>query len=245
MRQTRHSRAGARGGFTLLELIIAMAVGAVVLLVIQTTFFGALRLHNTTHNRIETDLVMQRALGIIRRDFAGLMLPTTTTSYTALAGQFQTESFSSVGGESHGERISPDMATTSGRIDAYNPFSEVQRVALYLAQGTNAEGGSGNTKNLVRVVTRNLLPVQETDEGEEQVLLEGVLSATMSYYDGVAWTDTWDSEATSTLPRAIKLSIIMAPTGASTTNPEPIDLVVPVYVRTTTSEREDQEAATP
>ena len=244
MSQPWHNRAHARSGFTLLELIIAMAVGAVVLLVIQTTFFGALRLHNTTHQRIETDLVMQRALGIIRRDFAGLMLPTASTTTTMLAGQFQTESFSSFG-ENHGERVTPDMATTSGRIDAYNPFSEVQRVALYLAPGTSAEGGNGNTKNLVRVVTRNLLPVQETDEGEEQVLLEGVLSATASYYDGVAWTDTWDSEATSTLPRAIKLSIVMAPAGGSTTTPQPIDLVVPVWVRTTTSEREDQEAATP
>lgn len=244
MRLPRHSRSGARGGFTLLELIIAMAVGAVVLLVIQTTFFGALRLHNTTHERIDTDLALQRALGIIRRDFAGLMLPTATTTTPVLAGQFQTESFSTFG-ENHGERVTPDMSTTSGRIDGYNPFSEVQRVALYLAPGTTAEGGNSNTKNLVRVVTRNLLPVQETDEGEEQVLLEGVSSATASYYDGVAWTDTWDSEATSTLPRAIKLSIVMAPVGASTTTPQPVDLVVPVSVRTTQSEREDQEAATP
>jgi general secretion pathway protein J len=244
MMRPRHSRLGKRGGFTLLELIIAMAVGAVVLLVIQTTFFSALRLHNTTHERIDTDLMMQRALGIIRRDFAGLMLPTATTTTTMLAGQFQTENFSSVG-ENHGERVTPDMCTTTGRIDGYNPFSEVQRVALYLAQGTTAEGGNSNTKNLVRVVTRNLLPVQETDEGEEQVLLEGVLSATASFYDGTAWTDTWDSEATSTLPRAIKLSIVMAPAATSTATPQPIDLVVPVFVRTTTSEREDQEAATP
>jgi type II secretion system protein J len=241
---------GARGGFTLLELIIAMAVGAVVLLVIQTTFFGALRLHNTTHDRIEQDLTMQRALAIIRRDFAGLMLPAavqtgTTQTASTLAGQFQTENFSSIGGESYGERITPEMVTSSGRIDGYNPFSEVQKVAYYLNTGTNAEGGNSNTKNLVRVVTRNLLPVQETDLGEEQVLLEGVLSATISFYDGVAWTDTWDSEATSTLPRALKFSLQMAAQGSSQTNPAPIELVVPVFVKTTASEREDEEAATP
>jgi type II secretion system protein J len=236
---------GAHGGFTLLELIIAMAVGAVVLLVIQTTFFSALRLHNTTHERIDRNLAMERALGIIRRDFAGLMLPTATTTTPMLAGQFQTENFSSVGGENHGERVTPDMATTTGRIDGYNPFSEVQRVALYLAPGTTPEGGASNAKNLVRVVTRNLLPVQETDEGEEQILLEGVQSATASYYDGTAWTDTWDSEATSTLPRAIKLSIVMMPAASSTATPQPIDLTVPISVRTTTSQREDQEAATP
>ena len=62
-------------GFTLLELLIATAVGAVVLIVIQTTFFGALRLHNTTHARIDSDLLLQRALGLVRKDFAGIMLP--------------------------------------------------------------------------------------------------------------------------------------------------------------------------
>ena len=64
-----------RNGFTLLELIIATAVGAVVLVVIQTTFFGALRLHNTTHARIAEDQALQRAVGFIRRDLAGVVLP--------------------------------------------------------------------------------------------------------------------------------------------------------------------------
>jgi type II secretion system protein J len=225
-------------GFTLLELLIATAVGAIVLLVIQTTYFSALRLHNTTHARIDQDLEMQRALAIVRRDFAGLMLPGGT-----FAGQFQSESSATFGSENHGERITPDMCTSTGRIDGFNPFSEAQRVAYYLADG--AERGSNSTKNFVRVVTRNLLPVQESDEGEDQVLLEGVLSATVSFYDGTAWTDTWDSEATSTLPRALKLSLVMAPHEASQSTPAPIDLVVPVLVRTTTAEREDQEAATP
>jgi type II secretion system protein J len=230
------------GAFTLLELLIATAVGAVVLLVIQTTYFGALRLHNTTHDRIEQDLTMQRALAIVRRDFAGLVLPGGT-----LSGQFQTDNFSSVGSETHGERIGPDMFTSSGRIDGYNPFSEVQRVAFYLAAATSAEGGNSNSnaKNLVRVVTRNLLPVQEADTGEDQLLLEGVLSATISFFDGTAWTDTWDSEVTKTLPRALKLSVVMAPHNGSQSGASPIELIVPVLVRTTTSEREDEEAAAP
>lgn len=231
---------GSEGGFTLLELLIATAVGAVVLLVIQTTYFSALHLHNTTHARIDQDLELQRALGIIRRDFAGLMLPGGT-----LSGQFQTENFSNPGTENYGDRIGPDFFTNTGRIDAYNPFSEVQRVAYYLATPTATEGGDGRSKNLVRVVTRNLLPVQETDEGEQQVLLEGVDSAVMTFFDGTSWTDTWDSEATSTLPRALKLSITLLPPEGTQTAPAPIDLVVPVPVRTTTSEREDEEMATP
>ena len=46
----RHRRSD--GGFTLLELLIATMVGAVVLLVINATYFGALRLHNTTNANV-------------------------------------------------------------------------------------------------------------------------------------------------------------------------------------------------
>ena len=225
-------------GFTLLELLIATAVGAVVLLVIQTTYFGALRLHNTTHDRIEEDLELQRALVIIRRDLAGLMLPGST-----LAGHLQTENFSSFSTESFGERVGPDLYTNAGRVDGWNPFSDVQRVTYYLSTPTGTAGGNSNAKTLLRVVERNLLPVQETESGDDQVLLEGVEAATMSFYDGTGWIDTWDSEATSTLPRAIKLSIALAANVAGQSAPAPIEVIVPILVRTTTAQREEEEEA--
>jgi type II secretion system protein J len=232
----RTTRSASNHAFTLLELLIATAVGAIVLLVVQTTYFGALRLHNTTHDRIEEDLALQRALAIIRRDLAGLMLPGST-----LAGHLQTENFSSFTGESFGDRVGPDLYTNSGRVDGWNPFSDVQRVTYYLATATPAT--TGKAKNLLRVVERNLLPVQESTGGEDQVLLEGVESASLSFYDGSGWIDTWDSEATSTLPKALKLSIVMAATGASQAGQAPIDIVVPILVRTTTAQREEEEEA--
>lgn len=228
-------RPSAQRGFTLLELLLATAVGAVVLLAINTTFFGALRLHNTTHDRIEADLVLERTLAIVRRDFAGLMLPGGT-----LSGQLQSSSFTSTTEGISGDRISPDLYTNSGKIDGWNPFSEVQMVAYYLAPGDTPTGG----KRLVRVVTRNLLPVQDA-EPEEQVLLEGVDSASVQFFDRIAWTDMWDSEATSTLPSALKFSLVMAGRDANEPAPAPIELVVPVVVMTTTSQTEAEEEAAP
>ena len=89
------SSAKLEAGFTLLELLIATAVSAVVLIAIQTAFFGGLRLHMTAHARMDTDLELQRALTIIRRDFAGLMLPAAGNG-SKLVGQLQSDSFSSV-----------------------------------------------------------------------------------------------------------------------------------------------------
>jgi type II secretion system protein J len=229
-----HSRCSTRRGFTLLELLLATAVGAVVLVVIQTTFFGALRLHNTTRDRIEEDRMVTRTLGIIRRDLAGIMLPGGT-----LAGQLQTENFSSLSAGNYGERVSPDIFTNSGKIDGWTPFSDVQMVAYYLAPGTNDQ----STKDLVRVVTRNLLPVQEP-EADDVVLLHGVASASVSFYDGMGWTETWDSEATSTLPTAIRFTLTMASKGAGEA-PAPHELVVPVVATTVTSQQQAEEEAAP
>ena len=224
-----------QSGFTLLELLIATAVGAVVLIVIQTTFFGALRLHNTTHERIDADLVLHRTLSIVRRDFSGLMMPGGT-----LAGQLQTSNFSSLNEGSYGERVTPDLFTNSGKIDGWNPFSDVQMVAYYLA----AASGDAAGKDLVRVVTRNLLPVQDSVP-ESQILLHGVDAVTTSFYDGSGWIDTWDSTETSTLPRALKMSIVMKPRDAGVSVSSPMELIVPIVVTTRASQQQAEEEEAP
>ena len=96
----------------------------------------------------------------------------------------------------------------------------------------------------MRVVTRNLLPVLET-EPEHQVLLGGVESATFLFYDGTGWTDTWDSEATSTLPSAVRLSLVLGTGDKTRGEAAPIDLVVPILVTTTTSQTLAAEEAAP
>lgn len=225
---TRISSRGRVGsaGFTLLELLIGIAVGAVVLVVIQTTFFGALRLHNTTHARIDEDLVLTRALGIIRQDFAGILLPGGT-----LSGQLQSTTFSSTStGTTPGDRVTPDLFTSSGKVDGWNPFSEVQKISYTLAASSDPRAG----RDLIRVVTRNLLPVQEALP-EEQIILPGVQSASVEFYDGAGWTDTWDSEATTSLPTAIKLVLAMADSPAQSS--APIELIVPIWPVTTQQAR--------
>lgn len=234
----RHPRGRASTrAFTLLELLIATAVGSVVLLVIQTTFFGALRLHNTTHARLDEDAVQQRGLALIQRDLAGLVLPTPPPSSGTpiLAGELQTTSFSSANDGNLGERVTPDLHTSSGRIDGWNPFSEVQRVAYYLAPSTTGRG-----RDLIRAATRNLLPVQDTVP-EPQVLLTGLESARLMFYDGTSWTDTWDSEATTSLPTGLRFSLTFLRPDSTQAASAPVDIVVPILVRTTTSQQQEEE----
>lgn len=239
---TRRAAGAAESGFTLLELILAIAIGAIVLLVINGTFIGALRLHNTTHEKIDDDLVLQRTLTIVRKDLAGIMVPANpqATTYT-LSGQLTSDAPSTNDLDSNSERITPDIYTNSGRIDGWTPYAEVQMVSYYLSP---ANDGSP-TKNLVRLVTRNLLSAIEPT-AEAQTLLPGVSSAGISYFDGQSWLDTWDSTTTSSLPTAIKFSLALASRdpGASRVDLAPIELIVPVLVKTTSTLQQEATAAT-
>jgi prepilin-type N-terminal cleavage/methylation domain-containing protein len=233
-RLARNRRPAA--AFTLLELLVATSVAAIVLLVINATFFTALRLHNTTHDRIDEDLALQRTVAIVRRDLAGIMLPGGTLSGQLITGVGGTTELDVEGGE----RISPDIYTSSGRVDGWSSFADVQMISYFLT----ADPNGGSAKNLVRVVTRNLLPVEDATSTQE-TLLSGVTSAEVLFYDGTDWTDTWDSTATSTLPSAIKFSVALAPREANPTvvNQAPVDLIVPVLVSTRTSAQQAAAAA--
>jgi type II secretion system protein J len=232
----------SEGGFTLLELILATAIGAIVLIVINTTFFAALRLHNTTHQKIDDDLVIQRTLGIVRKDLAGIMVPANPTATTnTLSGQLTTEATSTNELDSTSERVTPDIYTSSGKIDGWTPYADVQMVSYYLSPTP----GGASTKDLVRVVTRNLLAANDTTV-DAQTLLTGVSSVAMSYFDGENWLDTWDSTTSTSLPSAIKFSLALAPrtSDASANDNNPIELVVPVIVKTTATLQQEAAATT-
>jgi type II secretion system protein J len=233
------ARSPGEGGFTLLELLLATAIGAIVLLVINATFFAALRLHNATHEKIDDDLVVQRTLSIVRKDLAGIMIPPNPQATTyKLSGQLTTEASSTNDLDSSSERVTPDIYTNSGKIDGWTPFAEVQMVSYYLSPA--ADGGP--TKDLVRVLTRNLLPAIDATT-EDQTLLTGVTAAGISYFDGENWLDTWDSATTRSLPAALKFTLVLAPRdrNMSRADPAPIELIVPVLVKTTATLQ--QEAA--
>ncbi len=241
LRSRLSGRAGRRA-FTLLELLLATAVGAIVLLVVNATFFGALRLHNATHERIGDDLAMQRALGIVRKDLAGIMLPANPQATTNnFSGQLSTETSSTNDLDNNSERISPDIYTNSGRIDGWTPFADVQMVSYYLTAAADGRPA----KDLVRVLTRNLIPAAEPTT-ENQTLLTGVNAAGMSYFDGENWQDTWDSTTTLSLPTAIKFSVVLAPRAGATArnDPVPVELIVPVLLKTSTTLQQEAAAET-
>lgn len=225
----QYSVAHARRAFTLIEIMLAVAIFAIVLVAINGVFYSALRLRRKASEAIEQSLPIQQTLAIIKRDLQGLVAPGGTLtgplqSGVAITGN--TGSSSSPMDQQGGTVI----YTATGIIDETSPWANVQKVSYSLRQPMLQTSRGG--RDLFRLVTRNLLPVAQ-EEVEEQWLMGDVQQLQFYFYDGTGWRNTWDSTAeTTVLPKAIKLQIDLAQN--DTILKAPLEVVVPVtvYVRT-------------
>lgn len=208
--------------FTLIEVMIAMAVFAIVLAAVNGIFWGALRLRNKSVESIDAALPKERALAIIRNDLANIV-PSNGRFFTAFTTVGATTNAYGVPMNNMPRQNSPEFTTTGGVIDDNTLWGDVQRVSYQLQLSTNNNSAG---KDLYRNVTRNLLPaVQQI--AEQQPILSGVQSMFFYYHDGSIWKETWDStNETFILPRAIKVQVQMATEERGRIAPPPVELVV-------------------
>jgi type II secretion system protein J len=219
--QPRHGRLIRCGGFTLLEVMLAMAVCAIALAAINGMFFGALRLRDTTLRAVDESQPAQQALTTIRRDLASAMSPTTNGYMT---GDFRVGDITSPG---LNQNVSIEMYTTTGALHDDQPWGEIQRVTYELRAPAGGIGERGH--DLVRSVTRDLLATI-TPTPEDQWVMGHVQNLTFDCYDGTQWRNTWDTTAGDTnLPIAVRVTIQLAGNGPDDPRSrEPIVLLVPI-----------------
>ncbi|MBL9136284.1 MAG: prepilin-type N-terminal cleavage/methylation domain-containing protein [Verrucomicrobiales bacterium] len=234
MRPLRSSPSQPPGGFTLIEVILALAIAAVVLVAVNGLFYSALRLRERSIESFEAAQPLQRALTIIQRDLANLVPPGGT-----LGGVLQTTPTNTA---VRPGLASPEFRTATGRIDDTTPWAEVQKVSYLLTDATSSSTNRGQGRALVRSVVRNLLP-SGMDEFNDEWLMDGVDSLTFSFYDGTQWWTTWDSSSqTPALPRAIRVELQPSATTRYGDLPEPVELVVPILVEAQTNQTSQSSA---
>ena len=206
-------------GFTLMEIILAIGVAAIVLVTVSAAFFAALRLRNATQDAVDNATPVDQAMTFIRRDLQCVVTPTNGTT-KVLSGAFRT---GSVNSSANGEPVAIEMTTATAHLNDNSPWGDIQRVTYELRDPSNR---NAQGKDLVRSVTRNLLATA-TPQVEDQWMMGGIQSITFSCYDGAQWSPAWDTTGLTSintnLPAAVKVDI--QPVGNQLA---PYEIIVPI-----------------
>ena len=207
--------------FTLIEMILAIGVAAIVLITVNAVFFTALHLRDATANLVDAATPVDATVTFLKRDLQCAVTPTNGTS-KVLSGSFRVgNGITSVGVS---EPVAIEMFTASGALSASAPWSDIQRVTYELK---NPPDSSASGKDLYRSIVRNLLPLN-TPGVTDQLMMSGVESVKFSCYDGAAWQEDWDTTSLTSvntnLPLAVKVDIQMSGRAGS----QPVEIVVPI-----------------
>lgn len=194
MNFNRANLSQAPAAFTLIEVIISVAISAIILASIGALFFSALRLRDRVMDVATQNLPMDRAVSIMKQDLMNIV------PVGVLAGPMGTDATMSPGMTT---QPALELYTANGALMDDQPWGDIEKIDYMLQMPTNKVNYSG--RDLVRGVTRNLLAIN-TVVPEPQTLLKDVQNLQFSYYDGTNWSDTW-STALSNLPIAVKVTV--------------------------------------
>lgn len=206
----------------MIEVLLALTIGAIVLIAVSMAFTGAMRLRDHAEANMDQSLPAEHAMDLIRRDLKNAVAPGFI-----LAGPLQSGAFQ--GGVDANDGI--QIYTTTGLITPNQPWAEIQKVSYGLQSSSDSTNGS---KDLIRAVTRNLLATGPEDE-DDQYVMSGVQSLTFSYYDGSEWLDTWDDTTQTNLPFAVRVNLQLAAPESDSQPPKPLQLLVPLVAQADTN----------
>lgn len=174
---------GKRSGFTLLEMLAAMAMMAVL----AGSLYAALNAGFRAKKHSEAALEPVRAAGIAF-DIIGRDVSCIPPPRGILAGPFT------------GDAVS--MAFFTRLMSTPDAAPGIAAVGYQLVPH-----GEGSDSVLIRYVTVNLLSPEQTEPFEEK-LCYGVKSVEIRYFDGTQWLEVWDSTAMGdVLPVALEISV--------------------------------------
>ena len=204
--------------FTLLELVMATAAAAIVLLAIYGVFSKAIHLRQDATERMRDARVRAHAAAVIRNDLVNALVSGGKLAATLTGSQ-----------ETHGSSFPGYLkfTTTTGTTQPKDVslVGDIQQVEYYIVNDPDGSGGKSGL--LVRTAETNLLTTVQ-EQAPEQRLLAGVESLEISFFDGQNWQESWEvNETTKTLPQAVRVRIQPAPAVVGEPSPAPIEVLVP------------------
>jgi type II secretion system protein J len=214
--------------FTLIEMLLAVAICAIVLVAINGVFATAVRLRDKTSEAIEEALPVNRALDILSRDLKGTVGPGGFLAGDFKCGVQATGATMGLSGEAGSAGL--DFYTSTGVLTDKAPWGDLQEV-FYELKAPSDRNQAG--MDLVRCINRNLLATT-TQTPEIQWLMGKVQTLEFDCYDGTQWQPTWDTSGGDTnLPVAVRVRIHLVPQpGEAAGKVQPLEMIVPLVSQT-------------
>lgn len=198
----RAARLNNERGFTLIEILIAVAIMSILLVGLYTTFFSV----SKAQVRIESELEQTRQL----RRFMDV-ISTELRSSTFKSSNKRTLFEGEVSGRSGMERSSLGFTwygyprIGSSAAFSARPVSELIAVRYYVKEVTDDEGLKGTGA----LHKRRWNPYEGEEKGFDAEVIENVERFALSYFDGKQWLSGWDASLESKLPAAVKVELTL------------------------------------
>lgn len=176
-------------GFTLLEVMVALAVGSLVLLAVTTTLFSLNRAHQQVSDRMEQQRSLRNSVDLLRRELSAAIF---RPNDKLLRFQVQDRDF-------YGKPASTmQLATLSAPLDS---ATSDQQIVLYQAE---------EQQERIRLTRASRDYFQaDTPKPNQYPLLDGLDGFLVECYDGSKWVKTWDTELNRSLPKQVRITITL------------------------------------
>ncbi|MBI3995647.1 MAG: prepilin-type N-terminal cleavage/methylation domain-containing protein [Nitrospirae bacterium] len=187
-------------GFTLLELLIALGIAAVVITLLYETFNAVLRSTRQVDEESEIDQMARISMGI--------MVTELKSAYWRPPGN-QSQS-------------TPFVFEGQDGLDGGDPSDTLRFTAL-----SHARVDHGIADPTLSVLEYGLVPVPETEAAvlmhaeetnvlslseeslERYELAERVIGLNFRYFDGKEWSDQWSASDQKKLPKAVEIQLVL------------------------------------
>ena len=181
-------------GFTLLELIVAIALMDIIAVALYSCMHTAFKSKERSQASLEPYRRVMPIFECIRKDFSSAMKPDGI-----LAGVFEGEDVSFTNMQ--------DADVLGFYTACYAPKEDEIASNVIYVEYELAEDYDRNQIVLKRLTTRNILSPTAVDPDEE-VLARDITGFNIEYYDGSSWVDNWDSsEEDATLPWGVRVTV--------------------------------------
>jgi type II secretion system protein J len=189
-----------RRGFTLVELILAGAIAALVLITVVTTLSQVGRARTISRARLQAHLRADAALNAVRRDLTSVLRDADLFHARVLL--YDGSTVAMVGGDRL-DFARDEILVFNGRLE---PLGEIDY---------NGEGGEYETQyridednfGLALWQRRDAVPDEWPDGGGIATpIAEGLVALEIRAYDGQEWYEEWDSDLDG-LPWGFQISV--------------------------------------